>query len=929
VKVKRYPVRRAAGIWVTAYNMGQQKVMPDSLQIQLVDKSGRIIKSVKEKLHRLGIRKMVIIDGLKNNMEYKVKVTVLSKDGKHKLTHSVDFKLPERPMWADTKAGWGGGKVPAPWTPIKISGQKLSCWGRTHTLGQSLFPQGIVSSKVPILGKGGISILVASSNKSEKLSQSGKTPLIKVSATGDEAEYTAQADGKLCNVKVNASLEFDGFMTFDVKVEPHKALNRVSVDIPLTPEVAKYLQPISSAKNRDSVGKMPAKGCAFDLMTPFWPLTSVWVSSDDAGLFFATETTQGWIAPKNKMVQFIPQGKDMLMRLNFYWASKGFDKTRDWRFYIQTTPVKPFPDDYYEKGSRIVHGFQLMQPRTAVEPDAVKSIDLNKMVKSTNWAIDIALSSDKDLKKLQAMEPIHGLYYIDKIFQLCSNLGAITLLYDNRKGSMILKSRWGTIAPKKNAFWKPGVPHVVSIVKDSKLKFYIDGKLQGELPLKNADFKSARLYLGSVNARYTLNELRVRSGAQSITKPATAPEQIKRTADTILLQKTKFYLKSNARTLLDKLADKGVKVMIYFEYWTHMQGGGSSPWEPLIKDMVAECHKRGIKLILYFGFEIADVPEQQDFIDESIAFIDKSSKYYAPAKMNTYIVSYGGPYMEYILYNMERLKKELGIDGVYLDGTLGMAASDNPAFNCGIQAVDGSRTATVPVRRIRQLARRIYNLFIADGGVVYAHLTTTPPTSGFVTCQYFGEHLGFINRDWNSISDLISDEGARAIYTGKNTGITTSLCLQLMWPHLASKKPRWYEKAAAWCNLYRSAVPSLAPVPKSWKQNDMELYRKQKISEFGASKAKWYPYWEIARQTVSNPKSLRMSVWQRKDGAMLWAIQNNSSKTANGFIGLKGMLAVKPGMKASNLLDGKSVDMKNGLVQVKILPYEGLLVKIK
>jgi hypothetical protein len=72
-----------------------------------------------------------------------------------------------------------------------------------------------------------------------------------------------------------------------------------------------------------------------------------------------------------------------------------------------------------------------------------------------------------------------------------------------------------------------------------------------------------------------------------------------------------------------------------------------------------------------------------------------------------------------------------------------------------------------------------------------------------------------------------------------------------------------------------------------------------------------------------------MSVWQRKDGAMLWAIQNNSSKTANGFIGLKGMLAVKPGMKASNLLDGKSVDMKNGLVQVKILPYEGLLVKIK
>lgn len=929
VKVKRYPTRRAAGIWVTVYNMGQKGAKPAKLHIQLLDKSGRTVKNINQKLNRLGVRKMVIVDGLKNGMSYTVKVNVFSKNEKNKLSHQTKFTLPKRPPWADTKAGLSGGKVPAPWTPIKVSNQTLSCWGRTHVLNKALFPQSIVSSGQQIIGKGGISIFVASRNKTERITQAAKAPLIKVSSTGDEAKYTAQAQGKLCKVKVDASLEFDGFMTFDVKVDPRKPLDRLSVDIPLTSAVAKYLQPLLSAKNRDILGRMPKDGYSLDLMTPFWPLSSIWISSDDVGLFFATETTQGWIAPKGKMVQFIPQGKDMLMRLNFYWDKKSFSKSRTWRFYIQTTPVKPYPDDYYEKGARIMHGFQLTQPRTAIEPDSVKSIKLNNMIKSPNWVVDLSLSSEKDMKSLQAMEPIHGLRYVDTILQLCSNNGAITVQYDNRKGSIILKSRWGVIAPQNNAFWKPGVPHVISIVKDTKLRFYIDGKLQGELPLKNAEFKSAILYLGSVNARYTMNKIQLRSDKQVISQVPASETAMKHTSNTLLLEKTKLYLKSNARTLLDKLAEQGVKVMIYFEYWTHMQGGGRSRWEPLIKDMVKECHKRGIKLILYFGFEIAEISEQQDYIDESIAFIDKSSKYYAPAKMNTYIVSYGGPYMEYILYNMERFKKDLGIDGVYLDGTLGMGASDNPAFNCGIPSSDGSRTSTVPVRRIRQLARRIYNLFIPDGGVIYAHLTTTPPTSGFVTCQYFGEHIGFINRSWNAMSDLISDDSARAIYTGKNTGITTSLCLQLMWPHLASKKPRWYEKAAAWCNLYRSAVPSLAPVPKSWKQNDMELFRKRKLSEFGASKAKWYPYWEIAEQTISNPKSLRMSVWQRKDGAMLWAIQNNGPKHIKGNIALKGKLAIKSGAKAQKLLTGSKIIIENGGVNVNILPYEGVLVFIE
>jgi hypothetical protein len=278
---------------------------------------------------------------------------------------------------------------------------------------------------------------------------------------------------------------------------------------------------------------------------------------------------------------------------------------------------------------------------------------------------------------------------------------------------------------------------------------------------------------------------------------------------------------------------------------------------------------------------------------------------------------------------MARLKKFLGIDGVYLDGTFNLNPSDNPAFGCGIPKQDGTqRVPTVPVERIRSLARRVNNLFIQDGGVIYAHLTLTPPTSGFVTAQYLGEHLGFINRNWNSVSDLIDDATAKALYAGKNSGVPTSLCCQLMWPHLASKKPRWYEKAAAWCGIYRSALPSLAPVPKSWPQNDKEWVRKTKLANWGVDTAEWIPYWELSEKLLATNRALRMSVWRRRDGAMIWAVQNNSNALVNGRIGLSGDLAPPLGSVARDLLSDKEMLLSRNGVSLNLKQYEGTLIKI-
>jgi hypothetical protein len=447
------------------------------------------------------------------------------------------------------------------------------------------------------------------------------------------------------------------------------------------------------------------------------------------------------------------------------------------------------------------------------------------------------------------------------------------------------------------------------------------------LAVQGLPLPEAKLHLGSVSARYLMKELWVGGDVED---PPLVTWPMGKVGDTLLYLNRPVDLHSRARTPLHVFKELGGQTLIFFEHWCHAQNGGRSQYEPLLKTIVADCHRLGLKVLFYFGFELADVPEHQEMIDECKALVNQSPNFYSPQQQYTYGVSYGGPYQEYLLYSMKRLKEEVGIDGVYLDGSLQLAGSDNPAFGCGYVDEKGARVPTVPVERIRQFARRINNLFVQDGGVVFAHLGAVPPTMGFVSNTYLGEHVGFLTLDWQSVDDLIPPEVARAIYSGVNTGVPMVLCLQNMWPHLRDLKPYWYRRGSAWADLHRVGINVLLENPICPEGHDV-LARNRRLAEFGADRCEWIPYWEAEGLVAGEPKALKVSVHRRSDGAMVCAIANPTAQEVSGYVDFSrsAKLSVKTGATCQELVSGQPVRMEGSKVYVTLSAYEHRLVRIE
>lgn len=373
---------------------------------------------------------------------------------------------------------------------------------------------------------------------------------------------------------------------------------------------------------------------------------------------------------------------------------------------------------------------------------------------------------------------------------------------------------------------------------------------------------------------------------------------------------------------LQKVKELGGKTLIFFEHWCSAQNGGWSKREPELKKIVEMCHRMGFKVIFYFGFEIADVPEHKDMLEECKALVNQPANFYSPASQNTYIVSYGSPYQEYLLHHMRRLKEEVGIDGVYLDGSLHMASSDNPAFGAGYINEEGKRKGTVPIERIRRFAKRINELFVQDGGTVFAHLNVNPATMGFVSNCYLGEHVGFVTHDWKSVDELIPPDVARSMYNSGNTGVPLVLCIQNMWPHLRHGPTGWFPRALAWANLYRIGINVLMEDPMA-AQGIEVMAQNRARAEFGADTAQWIPYWQENLPVQSEPSELKTSIYRRDDGAMVCAVTNMSGSA------VKGTLTLPPGMKCSVLVGGEIIPVNGDKVVLELPAFEGRMLKIE
>lgn len=362
---------------------------------------------------------------------------------------------------------------------------------------------------------------------------------------------------------------------------------------------------------------------------------------------------------------------------------------------------------------------------------------------------------------------------------------------------------------------------------------------------------------------------------------------------------------------LDAAQVAGVKTIVFHEDWIPIQNNPLPNSD--FKAIVDGCHRRGMKVLVYQGYELSPLdPLWGGHHDEWLAKTDKGrfeGNWYRAPGQRDYRLCYNNNSATAWLERVKHAYDTLGIDGLYLDGTVMPRACANIRHGCGWTDDKGERHVTYPFFSVRKMMRELYEFVESRGGRIDAHQSgyVCPATLAFVHTYWDGEQLACSRQDIKRMLDL---DAFRAEFMGRNHGIACEF--------LAYEVPgMWsYDDAIALTLLHDvlvrpcgfASVQRLAPI---WKVMD----------DFGCTEAEFVPYWQDNALAVA-PASVKASYY-RKDGRYLAVVSNLSPDAA-----VKAELTLPAGiLKATDTISKQEVLVRERKAVLDLEPFRVSLLK--
>lgn len=287
----------------------------------------------------------------------------------------------------------------------------------------------------------------------------------------------------------------------------------------------------------------------------------------------------------------------------------------------------------------------------------------------------------------------------------------------------------------------------------------------------------------------------------------------------------------------DRIKRMGVTTLYIHEKWNKIQNYWelSEPTDKLAKKVVAECHKRGIKVIPYFGYELSSLnPKYSEY--SSSKLLNPNGVYhggwYRKPNQRAYTVCFNSQYAKDMAEGIKKVANEYGFDGVYLDSTLYPCPCVNNEHGCGYKDIDGNLRPTYPITALREFMKNVYEYFELRGGIVNPHLSNccNIPALSFSHFNWDGEHSQtYINKA--GIENIPLDY-LRTEYSARNFGIP--------YEYIAYTFDNWtFNDALSIALIHGMLVrpndiggplEKMAPI---WKA----------VDSFDMENAEWKPYW--------------------------------------------------------------------------------------
>lgn len=240
--------------------------------------------------------------------------------------------------------------VVRPYTPLRVSGQTVSCLLRDTAFGDSGLPASIVAAGGEVLAAPAEFVLETEAGEVKpsgaKLRFTKKTPT--------RVEFSAETSFPGLKVKLDAWMEYDGVVWYDMTLSPERpvAVKRLSLRIPyagatlmhyFAESVRGEKHYFELAKELPGQGKIwnsvPYKGAKYH--SPFMPF--VWLGDNRRGLMWFAESDEGWVNDAKSETYDLVRGADgrHSLSVNFVAMPTTLSAPRRIRFGLLANPLKP------------------------------------------------------------------------------------------------------------------------------------------------------------------------------------------------------------------------------------------------------------------------------------------------------------------------------------------------------------------------------------------------------------------------------------------------------------------------------------------------------------------------------------------------------------------------------------------------------------
>jgi len=289
--------------------------------------------------------------------DYSVKVNIFSEDNSPIGGPFYDSFEIKKWEWEGNSLGISEDVIP-PFTPLKVSGNKVSMVLREYKFGGMGFPVSIKSEGEEILSAP-IELKVSVSNKIIPISN--KKFRFRKKAPN---EVIIDGSGNVRNLKIfiTTVLEYDGFMKVMLSLYASSPVevDRLSLIIPVKEKIASLMHSVGDGIRSNYAGFIPkGTGRVWDSTMAFRRYIKgtfspyLWIGRSKRGICWMADWDKNWslatwdeswlLGKKKTALELIRDNKTVQMRVNFINKPTEINKRRDIIFGIQATPVKPMP----------------------------------------------------------------------------------------------------------------------------------------------------------------------------------------------------------------------------------------------------------------------------------------------------------------------------------------------------------------------------------------------------------------------------------------------------------------------------------------------------------------------------------------------------------------------------------------------------------